>query len=335
MDATEAVKPVKPVEFLKSAEPLEPVRPVRSVGPDETVATGAGVARAGVPQSVNGPALDGIPRQPGAAAARARVPERDAEPTGRQEPAPAPLPRSRLPRLPLPRSRLPRPWRLLPTPVATPFTFFYASVLVVTSIVAEHAGPALVHALHQGSSTDVAHLVRAPALVLFASALWVAGGVASVYAVGFLLVLTALERRIGGWRTAGVFLLGHVLATLATELPVGLAVLAGRLPGSSLHRLDYGISFGVAASAGALAGLLSPWLRWPMLLLFGGMLLNDLLAFTDPMTNWGHLLALAIGVATWPVVRRWGRAADRGDRGRRGLPEADAGRSGATTVGGA
>ncbi|WP_046915834.1 rhomboid-like protein [Streptomyces stelliscabiei] len=331
MDATEAVKPVKPVEFLKSAEPLEPleplepVRPVRSVGPDETVATGAGVARAGVPQSVNGPALDGIPRQPGAAAARARVPERDAEPTGRQEPAPTPLPRS----------RLPRPWRLLPTPVATPFTFFYASVLVVTSIVAEHAGPALVHALHQGSSTDVAHLVRAPALVLFASALWVAGGVASVYAVGFLLVLTALERRIGGWRTAGVFLLGHVLATLATELPVGLAVLAGRLPGSSLHRLDYGISFGVAASAGALAGLLSPWLRWPMLLLFGGMLLNDLLAFTDPMTNWGHLLALAIGVATWPVVRRWGRAADRGDRGRRGLPEADAGRSGATTVGGA
>ncbi|MEH0625964.1 rhomboid-like protein [Streptomyces stelliscabiei] len=334
MDATEAVKPVKPVEFLKSAEPLEPVR---SVGPDETVATGAGVARAGVPQSVNGPALDGIPRQPGAAAARARarVPERDAEPTGRQEPAPAPLPRSRLPRLPLPHTRLPRPWRLLPTPVATPFTFFYASVLVVTSIVAEHAGPALVHALHQGSSTDVAHLVRAPALVLFASALWVAGGVASVYAVGFLLVLTALERRIGGWRTAGVFLLGHVLATLATELPVGLAVLAGRLPGSSLHRLDYGISFGVAASAGALAGLLSPWLRWPMLLLFGGMLLNDLLAFTDPMTNWGHLLALAIGVATWPVVRRWGRAADRGDRGRRGLPEADAGRSGATTVGGA
>ncbi|MFI2036921.1 rhomboid-like protein [Streptomyces bottropensis] len=349
MDATEAVKPVnavQPVEFLKSAEPLEPLEPlepvrsVPSVGPDETPATGAGWAWADVSPSVNGPALDGIPRQPGAAAARARVPDRDAEPPAREEPAPAPLPRTRLPRtwlprLPLPRTRLPRPWRLLPTPVATPFTFFYASVLVVTSIVAEYAGPALVHALHQGSSTDVAHLVRAPALVLFASALWVAGGVASVYAVGFLLVLTALERRIGGWRTAGVFLLGHVLATLATEVPVGLAVLAGRLPVSSLHRLDYGISFGVAASAGALAGLLSPWLRWPMLLMLGGMLVNDLLAFTDPMTNWGHLLALAIGVATWPVVRRWRRAADRGDRGRRRPPQAGAGRSGATTVGGA
>ncbi|QFR02980.1 hypothetical protein F9278_33570 [Streptomyces phaeolivaceus] len=203
---------------------------------------------------------------------------------------------------------MPRPWRLLPTPTGTPFTFFYATVLVVTSLIAEYADPALVHALHQGSSTDVAHLVGTPALVLLASALWVAGGVGSPYALGLLLVLTALERRIGGRRTAGVFLLGHVLATLATEIPVGLAVLAGHLPDSSLHRLDYGISFGVAASVGALAGLLSPWLRWPILLGFGGMLVDDLIAFTDPMANWGHLLSLAIGVATWPVVRRWRRA---------------------------
>jgi hypothetical protein len=162
-----------------------------------------------------------------------------------------------------------------------------------------------VHALLQGSSTDVAHLVRTPELVLVGSALWLAGGVASPFAIGFVLVLTALERRIGGLRTAGVFLLGHVLATLATEVPVGLAVLAGRLPESSLHRLDYGVSFGVAAGTGALAGLLSPWLRVPLLAAFGGMLLQDLLAFTDPMTDWGHLIALAIGVATWPVVRRW------------------------------
>lgn len=92
----------------------------------------------------------------------------------------------------------PRPWRLLPTPTGTPFTFFHAAVLVVTSVVAEYADPALVHALHQ--------------------------------------------------------------------------------------------------------------LRWPILLGFGGTLVDDLVVFTDPMTNWGHLLALAIGVATWPVVRRWWKA---------------------------
>ncbi|WP_239697868.1 rhomboid-like protein [Streptomyces sp. F-1] len=201
-----------------------------------------------------------------------------------------------------------RPWRLLPTPAGTPFTFGYAVVLAVTSLIAALAPPSLVYALYQGSSTDVAHLVRSPAVVLLASALWIAGGVLSPYSAAFLLVLTALERRVGGARAACVFLAGHVLATLATEVPVGLAVLAGRLPATSLHRLDYGISFGVAASTGALAGLLRPWLRWPLLAGTAALLLDDLLAYTDPMTDWGHLTALAIGTAAWPVVRRWARS---------------------------
>ncbi|NNN35228.1 hypothetical protein HLK59_33670 [Streptomyces sp. S3(2020)] len=232
--------------------------------------------------------LDGLPKQRGSMSV----------------PVPGLVPAAVPPAAPEPRFRI-RPWRLLPTPTGTPFTFGYAAVLAVTSLVTEYADPALVHSLLQGSSTDVAHLVHTPVLVLLASALWIAGGIASPYVLGFLLVMTALERRVGGLRTAGVFLLGHVLATLATELPVGLAVLVGHLPDSSLHRLDYGISFGVAAGTGALAGLLSPWLRWPLLGLFGGMLVQDLLAFTDPMTEWGHLMALAIGVATWPVLRRW------------------------------
>ncbi|KUO11618.1 rhomboid-like protein [Streptomyces sp. DSM 15324] len=201
-----------------------------------------------------------------------------------------------------PRVRYRQPRRL---PV--PFTLSYAAVLAVTSCVAAYADPALVHALQQGSSTDVAHLLTAPAQVLLASALWVAGGLLSPFTLGFLIVLTLLERRIGGARTAVVFLLGHVLATLATEVPVGLAVLVGHLPTSSLHRLDYGISFGVATCVGALSCLLRPWLRLPLLIAVGGMLLQDLLAFTDPLTDWGHLFALTIGVATWPWVRRWSR----------------------------
>lgn len=227
--------------------------------------------------------LDGMPRQRGPAEATSARPVADGDAA--------------------PGRRVPRPWRLLPTPTATPFTFTFAAVLLVTAFIAEHADPVLVHALQQGSSTDVSHLVRTPVLVLVASALWVAGGVTSPYAVVLLLVLTALERRIGGPRTAGVFALGHVLATLATEVPVGLAVLVGWLPGSSAHRLDYGISFGVAASVGALAGLLRPWLGWPLLVLFGGTLVRDLVEYTDPMTDWGHVLALAVGIALWPWVR--------------------------------
>ncbi|MGW4387343.1 rhomboid-like protein [Streptomyces sp. NPDC004685] len=206
-----------------------------------------------------------------------------------------------------PRHRM-RPWRLLPTPTGTPFTFAYAAVLVGTSLFVLFADPGVVASALRGSSTDVAHLAHTPVFVLVASALWIDGGITSPFAIAFLVVLTALERRIGGRRTAGVFVLGHTVATLATEVPVGLSVMAGHLPESSLHRLDYGISFGVAASIGALAGLLTPWLRWAVLAVVGGMLVEDLVAFTDPMTSWGHLMALAIGIGTWPLVRRWRRA---------------------------
>ncbi|MEV5877544.1 rhomboid-like protein [Streptomyces sp. NPDC052101] len=262
---------------------------------------------AAVPAPALADLLDGMPRQ-----RHATVPALD------PDPVPVPVPVPVLVSVPAsaaasasvfvearPAVRIPRLWRLLPTPVGTPFTFAYMAVLAVTSVVAAVADPGLVHALYQDSSTDVAHLARTPVLVLLMSALWIAGGVLSPYALAFVLVLTALERRIGGARTACVFLAGHVLATLATEVPVGLAVLFGDLPATSLHRLDYGISFGVATSIGSLAGLLRPWLRWPVLALTAGLLLNDLIAFLDPMTNWGHLIALAIGVSTWPLVRRW------------------------------
>ena len=235
------------------------------------------------PPETGAPLLDGMPRQ---------------------RTAPPPV---------APPAALPVPWTaprlasLLPSPRRAPFTFGYAAVLLVTSLFAQFADPSLVNALYQGSSTDVVHLMRSPVVALLASALWIAGGMMSYYTLVFLVVLTALERRIGGARTAVVFLLGHVLATLGTEVPVGLAVLAGHLPDSSLHRLDYGISFGVAASLGALTGLLRPWLRWTVLIVFVALLLQDLAEFTDPLSNWGHLLALTVGVATWPLVRRWAR----------------------------
>jgi hypothetical protein len=265
---------------------------------DEPSPAGAIPRPAEPPESL----LDGIPRQRTAVRADVRTAPRFAVRTA-VEPAPGARPahRSRPLRRILRTLTLP----LGPIPTGTPFTFAYATLLLITSVIGQVADPALVHALHQGSSTDVAHLVRDPLPVLLASALWIAGGVLSPYALVFLVVLTALERRIGGWRTAGVFLLGHVLATLATEVPIGLAVLAGQLPPTSFHRLDYGISFGVAACLGAVAGLLPGWVRLPVLGAFGGGLGADLVAYTDPMTNWGHLLALAIGIALWPAVRRW------------------------------
>ncbi|MFF4227860.1 rhomboid-like protein [Streptomyces sp. NPDC001820] len=230
-------------------------------------------------------------------------------------PAPAPAaPTAVTPAVPVvapaPGTSLPG-WRrvlqLLPTPTGTPFTFCYVLVLIATSLFVQHGDPDAVSTLLRGSSTDVAHLMDRPLLVLGASALWVAGDPLGPYAIAFFFTLTALERRIGGWRTAGVFLAGHVGATLATEIPVGVSVVAGHLPATSLHRLDYGISFGLMASIGALAGLFGPLLRATLLGFVSLMLLQDLLAFVDPLTNWGHPLALLAGIACWPAVRRWAR----------------------------
>ncbi|WP_234440898.1 rhomboid-like protein [Streptomyces rimosus] len=238
-------------------------------------------------------ALSGVPRQPGASGAAHVVP------TVASAAVPATSPAA-----PSSPARVPRVWRLLPTPLGAPFTFGYTLLLIATSVFAEHADPDLVLALLQSSSTDVEHLARSPLLVLVASALWIAGGLTSAYAIAFFFVLTALERRIGALRTAAVFFGGHAIATLATELPVGAAVALGYLPPDSLQRLDYGISFGVMTCTGALAGLLPAWARWPLLAGVTWFAVTNLLVSTDPVSDSGHLLAMVLGLLAWPLLRR-------------------------------
>ncbi|MFD9814362.1 rhomboid-like protein [Streptomyces sp. NPDC059080] len=201
-------------------------------------------------------------------------------------------------------------WRLLPGPRATPFTFWYALLLMGTSLFAAYADPVRVAELLRGSSTDAAHLAATPLRVLVASALWIDGGLLSGFACAFVVVLAGLERRVGAVRTVAVFLGGHVLATLATELPVGAAVATGALPPGAAHRLDYGISYGVMTCAGALAGLLPGRLRWPLLGGAGYYVTADLLTFADPLSSCGHLLSLTLGVTAWPLLRR-GRSGPR------------------------
>ncbi|GAA1136958.1 hypothetical protein GCM10009577_71080 [Streptomyces javensis] len=195
--------------------------------------------------------------------------------------------------------------RSLPRALRTvPFTLGYTLVLLGTGLYARLGDPGTVRDLLAGSSTDVFHLSQRPLLTLLVSALWAVGGITSPYLVAFPLVLGALERRLGGVRTAAVFLLGHVLATLLTEVPVALSVAAGQLPDSSLRRLDYGVSYGLIACAAALAGLLSPGRRWALL---GGIALAlaaGILVDFDPLTGWGHAFALLLGVVSWPYVRR-------------------------------
>ncbi|MEE1927613.1 rhomboid-like protein [Streptomyces sp. TRM 70351] len=198
--------------------------------------------------------------------------------------------------------------RLLPTPKGTPFTFCYLLLLAVTTVLTEIGDPAAVSRWLAGSSTDVQNLAKEPLFVLVASALIYQGALLSPYVLGFVLALTGLERRVGGWRTAVVFVAGHVLATLATQLTVAAAVALEHLPESSLTRLQYGITCGVLACAGALAGVLRVvWARWLLLAAVTTVVVAELVSLTDPVTDWSHLLALLTGIALWPPLRRYQR----------------------------
>ncbi|MEV5720860.1 rhomboid-like protein [Amycolatopsis mediterranei] len=151
------------------------------------------------------------------------------------------------------------PWALLryvPNPKTTPFTFGYLVVLLATTLLLEFADPAVTTRLLQLSSTDAHNLWRRPLTSLLSSAIWLPGENWLVYALIFAIAVAPLERRFGARRTALVFLAGHIVATLVTELPVMALISAHVLPNSAGHWLDIGVSYGFFTTAGALVFLL-------------------------------------------------------------------------------
>ena len=202
--------------------------------------------------------------------------------------------------------------RLLPAPRRTPFTFYYLGVLALTTLLLHFGKPSAVHRLLALSSTDAVNLQRHPIQVLLLSALWLQDAHWLIYALIFTAVIAPLERRIGTKWTILIFASGHVLASLATELPVLIAVHAHLLPRVDAHLLDVGVSYGFFAVAGALSVLLPTPFRWWVLGLLNASIVAIYLS-TDPtstdatVTVAGHLLSLYIGMLGWlPWLRRRG-----------------------------
>ncbi|GAA1943148.1 rhomboid-like protein [Amycolatopsis minnesotensis] len=200
----------------------------------------------------------------------------------------------------------------LPRPSTTPFTFCYLVILLGTTIVLHTADPSVTAKLLALSSTDAHNLWHRPLLTLFTSAMWLADAMWLVNLVIFTIAVAPLERRIGPMWTAAVFFSGHILATLATELPVMWSISAGALPPQDARWLDIGVSYGFFATAGALLALVVPPLRrWAVLAAEAAILLIYLTdqpgALEDVVTLAGHLFALHFGMFAWlPWLRRRG-----------------------------
>jgi len=194
--------------------------------------------------------------------------------------------------------------RWLPTWRTTPFAFVYVALLAAASIVLSLLDTGDHDAVLRFSSTDVDHLSKHPILVLATSAMWVDGVVDSVLAVLVLgIVATVLERRIGTRWVVAIFASGHVGATLLTEGSVAVGLHYGILPPTAASRLDVGVSYGLAAMLGAVAGLLPRAVR-TIGVVGGWAYLGWPIAHGLDMTSWGHVIALGIGVSWWPWLAR-------------------------------
>jgi hypothetical protein len=193
----------------------------------------------------------------------------------------------------------------LPGPRRTPFTFWYLVLLLASTIVLRLVPRQTGYRMLEWSSTNVLELSQHPVRVILFSAVWLPGLVWAPYALAYTLILAPLERTVGSGWTALVFLSGHLLATLATEVPVAILLWLGDLGRQWETVLDVGVSYGVATTFGALLGLLVPRWRWPGLIIAECWVLL-VLGVEHDMTSAGHVIALNLGLLWWPWLSRRG-----------------------------
>jgi hypothetical protein len=186
---------------------------------------------------------------------------------------------------------------------SAPGTYAYLFVLLITTWVLQTSSSTVANQLLLERSTNLRHLSRDPVRVLFSSAFWVSSPLELLgWVVLFTIFVAQAERWLGTMRTAAVFFLGHVGATLLTALGLWVALRSDLVEASVVNAKDVGASYGFAAVAAVLTyGLADRW-RWlyvTAIVAYAGISI----AVDHGFTNWGHLVALAIGFACYPLVR--------------------------------
>jgi hypothetical protein len=184
---------------------------------------------------------------------------------------------------------------------AAPATHVLLLIVAVTTLVLRGVDAPTATRILRHQSTNLLQMSRDAPRVLVLSAFLLDHGRLLTEALIFTLVLAPVERWIGTYRWIATFAAGHVGATLATTVGIWLQVREGA--GRALvYPVDVGVSYGVAA----LAGVLVYRLRRPWNLLWLAFLALDAgrgVIATGTFTDWGHLVALGIGLAMGPLVR--------------------------------
>ena len=169
--------------------------------------------------------------------------------------------------------------------------------------------------------------------VLVVSAFWLDGTEIiaqwAMWAALFVVVLAPAERWLGTKRWIAVVAVAHIGTTLLIAGRLWLAIERGGQPAHLEHAVDVGVSYAFAGVLGVLTYRLPGRWRWPYAAALG-LAFSGLLALDPDFTASGHLTALLIGFALYPVAARANRAiearasrvpaATAGAAGRRGRP---------------
>jgi hypothetical protein len=185
---------------------------------------------------------------------------------------------------------------------SAPLTYIYLFVLLITTWALQTASASVDHSLLLEESTNLHRLASNPIRVLVASAFWLPRArELFLWALLFTVVMAPVERWIGAARTGLVFALGHVGATLATAAGLWFAVDLDLTTHRVLHSVDVGVSYGFFAVAAVLGFRLKGRRRALYVASIAGLLVAAV-ALDSSFTDFGHLIALAIGLAVAPFV---------------------------------
>jgi hypothetical protein len=183
---------------------------------------------------------------------------------------------------------------------ASPATFIYLMILMITTLVMVTSSNQVVALLLQEHSTNLTELFSNPLRVVILSAFWAPNYEFLVWAILFALVLAPAERWLGTRRWAIVFIAGHVIATVGVAWGLWLAIRHGYASRHLENAIDVGVSYGFAAVAAVFSYRLpNRWRWWWALALV--VTAVSALAIGRTFTDAGHLLAVCIGFACYPL----------------------------------
>jgi hypothetical protein len=183
-----------------------------------------------------------------------------------------------------------------------PLTYAWLSALLVTTLLAHAMPEARLRAILNSDSTNLHHLARDPERFLVTSLFWIDGRYWWPYLILFSLILAPAERWLGRLRWLAVGLIAHVLATYLSEAYLYWTIAEAEASPRLIDARDIGVSYFLVGVAGALAyRIRRPW-RWVYLGACLAMATAALIAHPD-FTQLGHLCALLIGLACYPLVR--------------------------------